>query len=100
MSRYHHLDNADTYSVALNGNKTENRVKRKDSMKILGMKVDKHLTWEEHVANVIKSSYDTLRLLKLLKKYTPYKVRKILAEALILWKLIMVVLFIKTFQNS
>ena len=30
-------------------------------MKILGMKVDQHLTWEEHVANIIKSSYATLR---------------------------------------
>ena len=39
-------------------------------MKILGMKVDQHLTWEEHVANVIKSSYDTLQSLKLLKRYT------------------------------
>ena len=55
-------------------------------MKILGMKVDQHLTWEEHVANVIKSSYDTLRSLKLLKRYTPYKLRKT-AEALILSKI-------------
>ena len=86
MSRYHHLDNADTYSVVLNGNEAENRIERKGSMKILGMKVDQHLTWEEHVANVIKSSYDTLRSLKLLKRYTPYKLRKT-AEALILSKI-------------
>ena len=71
MSRYHHLDNANTYSIVLNENEAENRIKRKDSMKILGMKVDQHLTWKEHVANVIKSSYDTLRPLKLLKRYTP-----------------------------
>ena len=58
MNRHHHLDNADTYSVVLNGNEAENRIERKDSMKILGMKVDQHLTWEEHVANVIKSSYE------------------------------------------
>ena len=61
MSRYHHLDNADTYSVVFNGNEAKNKIEKKDSMKILGMKVDQHLTWEEHVANVIKSSYDTLR---------------------------------------
>ena len=84
MSRYHHLGNADTYSVVLNGNEAENRIERKDSMKILGMKVDQHLTWKEHVANVIKSSYDTLRSLKLLKQYTPYKLRKTIAEALTL----------------
>ena len=86
MSQYHLLDNADTYSVALNGNEAENRIERKDSMKILGMKVNQHFTWEEHVANVTKPSYDTLRPLKLLKRFTPYKLRKTLAEALILSK--------------
>ena len=51
------------------------------------MKLDQHLTWVEHVANVIKSSYDTLRSLNLLKRYTPYKVSKTLVEALILSKI-------------
>ena len=51
------------------------------------MKVDQHLTWKEHAGNVIKSSYDTLRSLKLLKQYTPYKLRKTLAEALTLLKI-------------
>ena len=84
MSRYHHLDNADAYSASLKGNEAVNRIERKDNMKILGMKVDQHLTWEEYVANVI---YDTLRSLKLLNRYTPYKLRKTLAEALILSKI-------------
>ena len=48
------------------------------------MRVDQHLTQEEHVANVIKSSYDMLQSLKLLKRYSLYKLRKTLAEALIL----------------
>ena len=48
MSQYHYLDNENTYSVVLNGYEVENRVERKDSMKILGMKVGQHLTWEEH----------------------------------------------------
>ena len=77
----------DTYSVVLNGNEAENRTERDDSMKILGMKIDQHLTWEEHISNDIKSSYDTLRSLKLLKRYTPYKLRKTLAETLILSKI-------------
>ena len=88
MSRYHHLDNTDTYSVVLNGNETKQNWKKKDSMKILGIKIEQHLTWEENVINVIKSSYHTtLRPLKLLKRYTPYKLRKTLAEALILSKI-------------
>ena len=53
MSRYHHLENPDTYSVVFNGNEAKNKIERKDSMKVLDMKVDQHLTWEEHVANVI-----------------------------------------------
>ena len=44
MSRYHHLDNTDTYSVELNGNEAENGIERYNSMKILGIKVDQHLT--------------------------------------------------------
>ena len=66
--------------------KQKKRIDRKNSMKILGMKVNQQLTWEKHVANVIKSSYDTLRSLKLLERHTPYKLRKTLAEALILLK--------------
>ena len=50
-------------------------------MKILGLKVDQYLPWEEHVVNVIKSSYDMLQSLKLLKRHTPHKLRKT-AEAL------------------
>ena len=87
MSRYHRLGNADTYLVVLNENEAENRIERKDSMKVLGMKVDQHLTWKEHVVNVIKSSYDTLRSLKLLKQHTSYKLRKTLAEGLTLLKI-------------
>ena len=68
---------ADTYSVVLNGNEAENRIERKDSMEIL---------WEEHVVNVINSLYDTLRLLKLFKKYTTYNLRKT-AETLTLSKI-------------
>ena len=51
-------------------------------MRILGTKVDKLLTREEHIADVIKASYDTFRSLKFLKRYTPCKLRKTLAEVL------------------
>ena len=42
MIWYHHLNKADTYWVALNENEVENRIERKDRMKILRMKVDQH----------------------------------------------------------
>ena len=87
MSRYLHLDNTGTYSVVLNRAELKNRTVRKDSMRILGAKVDKLLTWEEHIADVIKASYDTLRSLKLLKIYTPGKLRKTLTEVLMFSKI-------------
>ena len=39
---------------------TENRIARKDSMKILGMKVDQNLTWEEHAKKNISRSNDII----------------------------------------
>ena len=87
MSRYLHLDNTGTYSVVLNRAELKNRTVRKDSMRILGAKVDKLLTWEEHIDDVIKASYDTLRSLKLLKIYTPGKLRKTLTEVLMFSKI-------------
>ena len=78
---HHHLDNTDTYSVELNGNEAENKIERKNSMKILDMKVDQHLTWEEHAVNVIMW-YITIT--EISKNVEAYKLRKTLAEALIL----------------
>ena len=43
VSRYQHLGNADTCSVVLNANEAENRVKRKNIMKIRGIKIDQIL---------------------------------------------------------
>ena len=60
MSWYHHFENADTYLVVLNRNEAENRIARKDSMKILGMKVDQNLTWEEHAKKNISRSNDII----------------------------------------
>ena len=87
MSQYHNLENPNTYSMVLNEKKGENKLERKVVMKLLGMKVDQHLTWENHISTIIKSSYDTLRSLKLLKRYTPFKLRKTLVESLILSKI-------------
>ena len=42
----------------------------------------KNLSWSYHVNNVIQSSYATLR-----SRFTPYKVRKSLAETLIISKI-------------
>ena len=57
------------------------------SAKLLGMTFDENLSWTEHINNTLKSCYGTLRTLKNFKRFTPFKVRKSLAEALILSKM-------------
>jgi len=62
-------------------------IEQKDSVKLLGILFDQHLTWNEQVNRIIKSSYGTLRALRKFGRFTPLRVRKSLAEALILSKL-------------
>lgn len=59
-------------------------IPQEQSAKLLGVKFNQHLAWTEQVNSVLKSAYGTLRALKNFKRFTPYKVRKSLAEALIL----------------
>ena len=57
------------------------------SAKLLGVTFDENLNWSDHINNTLQSCYGTLRTLKNFKRFTPFKVRKTLAEALILSKL-------------
>ena len=57
------------------------------SEKLFGVTFDECLNWSEHINNVLKPCYGTLRTLKNFQRFTPFKVRKSLAEALILSKL-------------
>ena len=62
-------------------------IERVNTKKILGIHFDENLSWSYHVNNVIQSSYATLRSLRQFKRFTPYKVRKSLAETLIISKI-------------
>ena len=44
-------------------------------------------TWSSHVKSIVKSLYGILRALKTLKRFIPLKVRKPLAESLVLSRL-------------
>ena len=44
-------------------------------------------TWSSHVKSIVKSLYGILRALKTLKRFIPFKVRKPLAESLVLSRL-------------
>ena len=80
QSERHNLSQPDKCKLIHNNEPVE----RLNSTKILGVHFDENLTWITHVNNLIKSSHATLRSLRLFKRFIPYKVRKTLAETLIL----------------
>ena len=62
-------------------------IEHKVNVKLLGVQLDENLTWSTHINSIIKSSQGTLRSLRKFSGFTPYSVRKTLAETLILSKL-------------
>ena len=77
MSSYHSLSSR-TLQLSVQGKDLE-RVK---SAKVLGVHLNENLKWDEHVKHLASSCYGTLACLR--KNFTPYKLRKHLAESLIL----------------
>ena len=82
MSRVHNLDEYDP-DISVNGHKLE-RIK---SYKLLGIHMNQHLKWDDHIKHTASACYATLRVLRKLKHLAPYELRKQLAETLILSKL-------------
>ena len=62
-------------------------IEQKDVVKLLGIHFDKNLTWCDHINQIIKSTHATIRALRNFQRFTPFKVRKSLAEALIMSKI-------------
>lgn len=56
-------------------------------VKILGIQMDENLSWLPQVNYATKSAYANLQTIKRFKRFTPYRVRKTLAESLVLSKL-------------
>ena len=81
MARYHSLEKR-KLPIAW-GNTPPKRI---SCTKLLGVHVDKHLTWKTHVDHVLSSSYATLSVLRRLKNLAPFHVRKHLAESFVLYK--------------
>ena len=82
MSRVDHLDEYDP-NTAVSGYKLE-RIK---SCKMLGVHINKHLKWDDHIKHTVSGCYATLSILRKLKYLAKYELRKQLAETLILSKL-------------
>ena len=82
MSRVHHLDEYDP-NIAVSGYK----LKRIKSWKLLGVHINEHLKWDDHIKHTVSGCYATLSILRKLKYLAKYELRKQLAETLILSKL-------------
>ena len=76
--RRFNLDDGDAYQLNIQGNSLERVMKSK----ILGVMFNQSLSWGDHVNNILKSCYSTLKSLSRLKKLTPFKLRKQLSEML------------------
>ena len=81
LSRYPHPDPLRGLKVS---DKTLERVQQ---TKLLGVYLHENLKWDEHVKELSKSCYSTLSILRKIKNFADFKLRKHLAEALVLSKL-------------
>ena len=83
MAQYHQLDSSNKVNIKCDNENIE----RAKEYKLLGIILEKHSELHSHDNKILKDGYSTLRILKLLKCYAPYYIRKQLCESLILSKL-------------
>ena len=62
-------------------------MERTETCKLLGVAINEHLKCENHVKMITSSCYGTLSILKKLKNVAPFRLRKQLAESLVLAKI-------------
>ncbi|RMX60903.1 hypothetical protein pdam_00003510, partial [Pocillopora damicornis] len=53
--------------------------------KLLGVHIHQHLIWDEHVPATCKSCYGTIQIIRKLKNFAGYRLRKHLMESLVLY---------------
>ena len=82
LSRHHNIDD---YSPSLKIG--QQQIVREKSAKLLGVILDQHLLWEEHVNKVTSSCFGALSILKKFKNIMSQKLKKQVAELLILSKM-------------
>ena len=82
MSSHHKLADC-----VLNLTVGDNSLKRIESTKFLEVKINSNLKWNDRIKHLAASCYGTLATLKKVKNFTNYKLRKHLAELLVLLRL-------------
>jgi hypothetical protein len=65
----------------------DHKLERIKSCKLLGVHINEHFKWDEHIKHIASACYSTMSVLRKLKHLAPYDLRKQLAETLILSKL-------------
>ena len=82
LSRHHNLD---VFTSALKIG--QQPIEREKSAKLLGVILDQHLLWEEHVNNITSSCFGALAIVKKFKNIMTLKLKKQVDELLILSKM-------------
>ena len=82
MSHVHKLEN---YNISLSCDGLD--LERLSSLKLLGVNMNEHLSWMDHVKNTIASCYSILAILRKLKHSASFSLKKQLVECLILLRL-------------
>ena len=82
LARVHDLNNQTTQLEISN-----RQLERVSETKLLGVKLQENLKWNDHVKDVANASYGVLRTLRRLKHFTNFNLRKRLAQLLVLSRL-------------
>ena len=83
LSRAHHALQDYNPAVSCNGKLLE----RVTTAKILGIHMDEHLTWAEHITHFFYPAMRHSAVLRKLRNLAPYHIRKQLLESLVMSKL-------------
>ena len=67
MSRYHSLDRKEI-DIKCN----EKALERVNVIKLLGVHLDSHLDWKEHVTKLLSSCYGVLAVLRKIRHLAPF----------------------------
>ena len=59
-------------------------IERISDVKVLGVKFNQHLTWRNHINATTQSCYSTLKSLRIFRRSADFKLRRSLAQSLIL----------------
>ena len=82
LSKQHSLQ---SYSPVLKVG--EKNLEREHCSKLLGVTLNEHLSWDDHIAKVTSSCFCTISILRKFKNLMPFKLKRQVAELLVLSKM-------------